>query len=186
VLASDKTSVIGGGYFGQSSFASPVPVKLLCASNATEKILDVEELQSYAPLGCGTLTGADAITHGGKCEPDDVVRVIGVGGVGLAGSCSAKARDVEDIVAINVLEPRLELAKTMGATAGLVSEPELLKDKNIALYHAINEITPRKVGCSYRPRCHHDVRTCNALNQKVTTEYLALLDIWFAGTWLYT
>jgi Zn-dependent alcohol dehydrogenase len=143
------SKVIGGGYFGQSSFASPVPVKLSCASNVTTKIRDAEELRLYAPLGCGIMTGAGSITHVGKCERDDVVGVVGLGGVGLAGICAAKQRGVKDIIAIDVLESRVELAKQLGATAGLVSKPEVLKERGISMRDAIKEVTPQKLGCTH-------------------------------------
>lgn len=149
VLANDKSKVIGGGYFGQSSFASPVPVKLSCASNVTSKIRDADELRLYAPLGCGIMTGAGSITHVGQCQTSDVVGVVGLGGVGLAGICAAKERGVKDIIAIDVLESRVELAKQLGATVGLVSKPEVLKEKNISLHDAIKEITPEKLGCTH-------------------------------------
>ena len=104
VLASDKSKVIGGGYFGQSSFASPVPVKVSCASNVTQQIRNAEELRLFAPMGCGIMTGAGSITHVGRCQPEDVVGVVGLGGVGLAGVCAAKKLVVKNIIAIDVVE----------------------------------------------------------------------------------
>ncbi|KAI8939540.1 hypothetical protein NX059_003309 [Plenodomus lindquistii] len=88
VLARDPGTVIGGGYFGQSSFASPVPVKVSCAANMRGLVGGEMELRKFAPLGCGIMTGAGAVTHVGGCGVGDVVAVIGLGGVGLAGvSC---------------------------------------------------------------------------------------------------
>ncbi|KAG8627744.1 hypothetical protein KVT40_003617 [Elsinoe batatas] len=59
VLASDKSKVIGGGYFGQSSFANPTPVKVSCAANRSRMSADGHEdmsaaLRSKSPgsLGC--------------------------------------------------------------------------------------------------------------------------------------
>ena len=149
VLTSDKSKVIGGGYFGQSSFASPVPVKLSCASNVTQKIRDAEELRLYAPLGRGIMTGAGSITHVGRCQPEDVVGVVGLGGVGLAGICAVEQQGVKHIIAIDVVESRVELAKSLGATAGLVSKPDLLKERDVSLHDAIKEITPEKLGCTH-------------------------------------
>ena len=97
-LASAPSKIIGGGYFGQSSFASPVPVKISCAANVTSLAKDANELKKYVPLGCGIMTGAGAITHVGKCGPEDVVAVIGLGGVGLAGVFAAREREVECIL----------------------------------------------------------------------------------------
>lgn len=147
VLASDRSKIIGGGYFGQSSFASPVPVKVSCAANVTRMIKDAEELIKYAPLGCGIMTGAGAVTHVGQCKPDDVLGVVGLGGVGLAGICAAKSLGVKSIIAIDLLPSRIELAKEIGATIGLQSDKDSLNGKD--LQTAIKELTPEKLGCTH-------------------------------------
>lgn len=147
VLASSPSTIIGGGYFGQSSFASPVPVKVSCAANVTHLIRDSEELRKYAPLGCGIMTGAGVITHVGMCGVDDVVCVIGLGGVGLAGICAAKERGVKHIIAVDLLESRMKLAKEMGATAGLSSTKEGLAGQELS--EAIKELTPERLGCTH-------------------------------------
>jgi Zn-dependent alcohol dehydrogenase len=139
--------VVGGGYFGQSSFASPVPVKISCAANVTHLIRDAEELKKYAPLGCGIMTGAGAITHVGDCGPDDVLAVIGLGGVGLAGICAAKEREVKNIIAVDLLQSRIELAKEMGATSGLLSTADGLGGQDLST--ALKELTPANLGCTH-------------------------------------
>lgn len=147
VLASDKSKVIGGGYFGQSSFANPTPVKVTCAANVTKMIKDVDELIKYAPLGCGIMTGAGAITHVGQCRPDDVVAVIGLGGVGLAGIAAAKHTGVKNIIAVDLVPSRIDLAMSMGATHSLHSSPDALEGKD--LQTALCEITPGGLGCTH-------------------------------------
>jgi Zn-dependent alcohol dehydrogenase len=77
--------------------------KASCASNVTHLIKDAEELKKYAPLGCGIMTGAGAITHVGNCKPNDVVGVVGLGGVGLAGIAAAKYLGVKTIIAADLL-----------------------------------------------------------------------------------
>ena len=147
MLASNKSKIIGGGYFGQSSFASPVPVKVSCAANVTNLIRDPEELRAYAPLGCGIMTGAGAITHVGKCGPEDVVAVVGLGGVGLAGICAAKQRGVQYVIAVDLLQSRIDLALQHGATVGLLSTKDGLKGEDMSV--AIKRLTPGTLGCSH-------------------------------------
>ncbi|PNS18668.1 hypothetical protein CAC42_5207 [Sphaceloma murrayae] len=150
VLASDNTKVIGGGYFGQSSFANPTPVKASCAANVTRMIRDADELKLFAPLGCGIMTGAGAMTHVGKCGPDDVVCVVGLGGVGLAGIAAAKHRGVKTIIAADLLQSRVELALSMGATHGLVSSPDALKaGGHEDLSSALRATSPNNLGCTH-------------------------------------
>lgn len=151
VLAADKNKVIGGGYFGQSSFANITPVKVTCASNVTKQVKDAEELIMYAPLGCGIMTGAGAITHVGNCKPDDVVAVIGLGGVGLAGICAAKNQGVRNIIAVDLLPSRIDLARSLGATHSLHSSPDALKSAGHDgdLSSAIRAQTPDQLGCTH-------------------------------------
>ncbi|EME80181.1 uncharacterized protein MYCFIDRAFT_189819 [Pseudocercospora fijiensis CIRAD86] len=138
VLASDKSKVIGGGFFGQSSFASPVRVKVSAASNVTSTIKDAEELKLYAPLGCGITTGAGAITH-----------VIGLAGVGLAGISAAKHLGAKTILAIDLNPSRIELAKSLGATLTLNSSPDSLSQSGHSLIEAIRSLTPGSLGCTH-------------------------------------
>lgn len=110
-------------------------------------IKDAEELIKYAPLGCGIMTGAGAVTHVGQCKPDDVLGVVGLGGVGLTGICAAKSLGVKNIIAIDLLPSRIELAKEVGATIGLQSDKDSLNGKD--LQPAIKELTPAKLGCTH-------------------------------------
>lgn len=147
VLANDKSTIIGGGFFGQSSFASPVPVKISCAANVTNLIKDAQELKMFAPLGCGIMTGAGTITHVSKSGPGDVVAVIGLGGVGLAAICAAKNAGVGEIIAVDLVPSRIELAKELGATRGLLSSPVVLGNRGLG--EVLKENTPEGLGCTH-------------------------------------
>lgn len=147
VIASDKSKVIGGGFFGQSSFASPAPVSISCAANVTKAVRDVKELKLYAPLGCGIMTGTGSITHVARCRPDDVVAVVGLGGVGLAGICAAKHLGVKNIIGVDLHQSRIDLAKELGATVGLLSSPENLDGKELGT--AIKGLSPGGLGCTH-------------------------------------
>lgn len=124
-----------------------VPVKLSCASNVTKLVRDAEELRIYAPLGCGIMTGAGAITHVGRVGPRDVVAVIGLGGVGLAGICAAKERHARTIIAVDVLPSRIELAKELGATVGILSSKEGLNGEELS--EVLKKNTPEGLGCTH-------------------------------------
>lgn len=123
---------------------------MTCAANVTKLIRDADELIKYSPLGCGIMTGAGAITHVGKCVPEDVVAVIGLGGVGLAGIAAAKKRGVRNIVAVDLVPSRIELAKRMGATHSLLSTPAALKEAGHPdLQTALKAVTPGGLGCTH-------------------------------------
>ena len=122
-------------------------MKASCSSNVTRLVKDAEELRLYAPLGCGIMTGAGAVTHVGDCGPDDVLAVIGLGGVGLAGVCAAKYRGVRHIIAVDLLQSRIDLAKSLGATDGLLSTTEALGERDLKT--ALRNITPDALGCTH-------------------------------------
>ncbi|KAF2761891.1 putative alcohol dehydrogenase [Pseudovirgaria hyperparasitica] len=149
VLAADPSRVIGGGYFGQSSFASPTPVKATCAANVSALVRNAHDLIAYAPLGCGIMTGAGAITHVARCTPSDVLAVVGLGGVGLAAICAAKHLGVQTIIAADLVPARVELARTLGATHGLHSAPAELEARGTDLQGAIRALTPGGRGATH-------------------------------------
>ena len=75
---------VAGKFFGQSSFASLSVVKQECVLPAKNLVKSKEDLQLFAPLGCGIQTGAGAILNMAKPGNEDRVMVLGLGGVGLS------------------------------------------------------------------------------------------------------
>jgi aryl-alcohol dehydrogenase len=104
---------IAGAFFGQSSFATHVNVP---ESTAVKVPADVP-LQLLGPLGCGIITGAGAMLEAFKIAPGQSVVIFGVGSVGLAAVMAAGIAGAACIVAVDVSAERLQLAKTLGATA---------------------------------------------------------------------
>lgn len=93
VFKSEDGQSIAGKCFGQSSFAALSVVKEASILNAKELVRSKEELQLFAPLGCGVQTGAGAVLRIAKPEKRDRVVVLGLGGVGLSAvlvSCSLR------------------------------------------------------------------------------------------------
>ena len=80
----DEKEEIAGKCFGQSSFAGLSVVKEACVLNARDLVRSKEELQLFAPLGCGIQTGAGAVLNLAKPGKRDRVVVLGLGGVGLS------------------------------------------------------------------------------------------------------
>lgn len=69
-----------------------------------------------ALLGCCVSTGIGAVVHGAGVGPNDTVAVIGCGGVGMAAIQGARLSGARRIVAIDLHEEKLALARRMGAT----------------------------------------------------------------------
>ncbi|KAI5251833.1 NAD(P)-binding protein [Aureobasidium subglaciale] len=111
----DKTE-IAGKFFGQSSFARYSVAKQNSVVNVTDLVKSKEELQVFAPLGCGFQTGAGTVVNVAKATQKDSVAVLGLGGVGLSAIMAAKLSGCRIIVGIDRVDSRMELAKSLGAT----------------------------------------------------------------------
>jgi S-(hydroxymethyl)glutathione dehydrogenase/alcohol dehydrogenase len=73
--------------------------------------LDVASL-----LACGVITGAGAVLNTAQVTPGSTVVVIGIGGVGVNALQGAKIAGATKIVAVDMVERKLELATQFGAT----------------------------------------------------------------------
>ncbi len=67
-------------------------------------------------IGCAVLTGAGAVLNTAKVRPGDSVAVFGVGGVGLCAIRMAAILEAYPIIAVDLMDNKLELAKEFGAT----------------------------------------------------------------------
>ncbi|GAA5174588.1 zinc-dependent alcohol dehydrogenase family protein [Pseudonocardia eucalypti] len=74
---------------------------------------------AFAPaslIGCGVLTGFGAAMNAAAIRPGYTVAVIGCGSVGLAALQGARLAGAAQILAIDLVAGKLELAGTLGAT----------------------------------------------------------------------
>ncbi|MBZ0281720.1 MAG: Zn-dependent alcohol dehydrogenase [Anaerolineae bacterium] len=90
-------------------------------------ISDQFPLEKAALLGCGVITGIGAVINTAQVKPATGVAVIGCGGVGLNAIQGAALAGAYPIIAIDVLENKLETARSFGATHTLnaAAEPNL-------------------------------------------------------------
>jgi len=68
-----------------------------------------------AVLGCAVLTGGGALLNAVRPGPGESVMVVGLGGVGMAALLAAVAEGVEDVIAVDALPAKLDLARAWGA-----------------------------------------------------------------------
>jgi len=92
---------IMGSFFGQSSFASLTAVHEASVLNAKDLIKDREELEIFAPLGCGFQTGSGSLVNLGKVDESSQVVVLGLGGVGLSAIMAAKVKGCRTIIGVD-------------------------------------------------------------------------------------
>lgn len=77
------------------------------------------DLALLGPLGCGIQTGSGTVLNKLRPAFGTSIAVYGCGAVGLSAIMAAKIAGCKDIIAIDVHDNRLELAKELGATLAL-------------------------------------------------------------------
>lgn len=75
------------------------------------------DMRVAALIGCGVLTGVGAAMNTATIRPGDTVAVVGCGGVGLNVIQGARIAGAGEIIAIDMNETKLQMAKEFGATA---------------------------------------------------------------------
>jgi NDMA-dependent alcohol dehydrogenase len=99
-------------FAGVSSFSNYTVVP----EKAVLKIPDDIPLDRAALLGCAVITGVGAAINAAEVKPGRTVAVFGTGGVGVNVVQGAALAGAEKIIAVDLLDSRLEEAKRFGAT----------------------------------------------------------------------
>ena len=99
-------------FAGVSSFSNYT----VLPEKAVLKIPDDLPLERAALLGCAVITGVGAVVNAAQVRPGRTVAVFGCGGVGINVVQGAILAGAEKIIAVDLLESRLEHAKRFGAT----------------------------------------------------------------------
>ncbi|GGD58229.1 alcohol dehydrogenase catalytic domain-containing protein [Erythrobacter arachoides] len=106
---------VGGNFFGQSSFATHAIAHQRNVVRVPDSAADLP-LERLAPLGCGLMTGAGAVLRSMDVREGLPIAVFGTGTVGLAAIMAAKIAGADPIIAVDMHESRVELARELGAT----------------------------------------------------------------------
>ncbi len=105
-------SPLTGCFFYQSSFAT---YALTHVRNVV-KVDNALPLDVLAPLGCGIQTGAGAVFNCLRPAAGGSIAIFGTGAVGLSAVMAAVVAGCARIVAVDVQDARLDLARELGAT----------------------------------------------------------------------
>lgn len=81
-------------------------------------------LHEAALFGCAVLTGVGAVVNTANVKAGQTVAVVGLGGVGLAAVLGAVAAGASQVIAIDMLEDKLTLARDLGATATIAASAD--------------------------------------------------------------
>lgn len=114
----DSGAPVSGLFFGQSSFAS----HSLARECNVVKIRSDVPLELMGPLGCGIQTGAGTVMNSLKPSSGDSIVVFGAGSVGLSAVMAAVVVGCATIIAVDLHQNRLDLARELGATHALKAD----------------------------------------------------------------
>jgi len=135
-------------FLNLSSFAE----LMLIHEHALVKIREDMPMDRAALIGCSTTTGVGAVFHTAGVEPGSKVAVLGCGGVGLAAINGAAIAGAGMIIAVDMVDAKLEMAKSVGATHTI----------NASSGNAVGEVMElTQGGCDY---------TFEAIGLKASTE----------------
>jgi aryl-alcohol dehydrogenase len=157
-------------FFGQSSFAY---YAVASARNVVKVPKDVP-LEMLGPLGCGIQTGSGSVLNKLKPEPGSSIVVFGTGTVGLSAIMAANVSHCGVIIAVDIQDNRLKLAKELGATHTINA-----KEQNVA--ETIMSITGKGVNYAIETSGRPE-------NSRLAVDSLAVLGtaVQVAGTALGT
>lgn len=88
----------------------------VAAQESLVKIDPTLPLEKAALFGCAVLTGVGAVVNTAQVIPGSAAAVFGMGGVGLSAVMGARAAGAYPIIAVDVVDDKLTLAQTVGAS----------------------------------------------------------------------
>lgn len=99
-------------FFAQSSFAEFAVVH----ENTAAKIREDAPLDKVCILGCGANTGIGSVLNTARVQAGETMAAFGCGGVGLSGIMAGKVAGAGKIIAVDIDDKKLSLARELGAT----------------------------------------------------------------------
>jgi S-(hydroxymethyl)mycothiol dehydrogenase len=95
--------------------------KTLVAAGQCTKVDEDADPAAVGLLGCGVMAGIGAAINTGEVKRGESVAVIGCGGVGIAAIAGAKLAGATTIIAVDIDENKIGMARSLGATHGVNS-----------------------------------------------------------------
>lgn len=112
-----------------------------------------------AVLGCAVLTGGGAVLNAAAPKDGDSIMIVGLGGVGMAALLTAISLGKGDVIAVDALDSKLELARDWGATAAYT--PQEVAEQGIKATHVVE--------CAGHPRAFETAFKATAVGGRTVT-----------------
>ncbi|WP_368186601.1 alcohol dehydrogenase catalytic domain-containing protein [Aestuariibius sp. HNIBRBA575] len=98
--------------------------KVVVHQSQVVRVADTLSPESAALLACGVITGVGAVVNAAQLRAGQDVVVIGAGGVGLNAIQGARIAGARRIIAVDMTQDKLNVARDFGATDGvLIDDP---------------------------------------------------------------
>ena len=115
-MAISKNFVVKGEQIGGMTGCGTFAEEMIVPESAVVKIDDDIPLNVVSLGGCGVMTGGGAAINTAKVTPGSSVVVFGAGGVGISAIQGARIAGAAEILAVDTVEGKLDMAKKFGAT----------------------------------------------------------------------
>lgn len=125
------------GYIINSGSATTLCEQTIVAENRVVKLPEGFPDKLAILLGCALPTGLGLVFNELKPETEKTMAIFGLGGIGMSALLAAKLSKPKTLIAVDVTEEKLELAKQLGATHTINASKE---DPVTALYAITNNI----------------------------------------------
>ncbi len=112
---------------------APIVQAMNCGAFAEKVVVDQSQvvkipatmgMEAASLLACGVITGVGAVVNAAGLRAGQDVVVIGAGGVGLNAIQGARIAGARRIVAVDMSEEKLAIAKEFGATDGILASQD--------------------------------------------------------------
>lgn len=114
--ATQKMTLLDGTELAPALGLGAFAERTLVAAGQATKVDPRARPEAAGLLGCGVMAGLGAAMLTGDVGPGDTVAVFGCGGVGDAAIAGARLAGARTVIAVDLDEAKLELAREFGAT----------------------------------------------------------------------
>jgi S-(hydroxymethyl)glutathione dehydrogenase/alcohol dehydrogenase len=113
-----------GGKLHQAMACGAFAEKVVVHHSQVVKLPEGIDMAAASLLACGVITGVGAVVNAAHLRAGEDVVVIGAGGVGLNAIQGARIAGARRIVAVDMSDEKLAIAREFGATDGVLATEE--------------------------------------------------------------